>query len=220
MKKTFNLFLWYLAFSIANTSLAAELPKDFVYLKDIEPTIIENLRYFSNENFMGRKIDGYKANRVILTSEAAIALVKIQQELLKNGYSLVIYDAYRPQLAVDFFMKWSKDSNDQVAKEKYYPDINKADVFKLGYVAEKSGHSRGSTVDLSIIRIGDSLKPITFQKRQLKNGSIIPFLDDGSVDMSSSFDLFGEASHHDSNLIETEFLARRNYLRTHCVFRV
>jgi D-alanyl-D-alanine dipeptidase len=80
MKKTFNLFLWYLAFSIANTSLAAELPKDFVYLKDIEPTIIENLRYFSNENFMGRKIDGYKANRVILTSEAAIALVKIQQE--------------------------------------------------------------------------------------------------------------------------------------------
>jgi D-alanyl-D-alanine dipeptidase len=110
-------------------------------------------------------------------------------------------------------MKWSKDSNDQVAKEKYYPDINKADVFKLGYVAEKSGHSRGSTVDLSIIRIGDSLKPITFQKRQLKNGSIIPFLDDGSVDMSSSFDLFGEASHHDSNLIETEFLARRNYLR-------
>jgi D-alanyl-D-alanine dipeptidase len=213
MKKTFNLFLWYLAFSIANTSLAAELPKDFVYLKDIEPTIIENLRYFSNENFMGRKIDGYKANRVILTSEAAIALVKIQQELLKNGYSLVIYDAYRPQLAVDFFMKWSKDSNDQVAKEKYYPDINKADVFKLGYVAEKSGHSRGSTVDLSIIRIGDSLKPITFQKRQLKNGSIIPFLDDGSVDMSSSFDLFGEASHHDSNLIETEFLARRNYLR-------
>jgi D-alanyl-D-alanine dipeptidase len=213
MKKTFNLFLWYLAFSIANTSLAAELPKDFVYLKDIEPTIIENLRYFSNENFMGRKIDGYKANRVILTSEAAIALVKIQQELLKNGYSLVIYDAYRPQRAVDFFMKWSKDSNDQVAKEKYYPDINKADVFKLGYVAEKSGHSRGSTVDLSIIRIGDSLKPITFQKRQLKNGSIIPFLDDGSVDMSSSFDLFGEASHHDSNLIETEFLARRNYLR-------
>ena len=162
---------------------------------------------------MGRKIDGYKANRVILTSEAAIALVKIQQELLKNGYSLVIYDAYRPQRAVDFFMKWSKDSNDQVAKEKYYPDINKADVFKLGYVAEKSGHSRGSTVDLSIIRIGDSLKPITFQKRQLKNGSIIPFLDDGSVDMSSSFDLFGEASHHDSNLIETEFLARRNYLR-------
>ena len=131
MKKTFNLFLWYLAFSIANTSLAAELPKDFVYLKDIEPTIIENLRYFSNENFMGRNIDGYKANRVILTSEAAIALVKIQQELLKNGYSLVIYDAYRPQLAVDFFMKWSKDSNDQVAKEKYYPDINKADVFKL-----------------------------------------------------------------------------------------
>ncbi len=213
MKKTFNLLALYLAFSIANTSLATELPKDFIYLKDIDPTIIENLRYFSNENFIGRKIDGYKANRVILTYKAAIALVKVQQELLKEGYSLVIYDAYRPQRAVNVFMKWSKDSDDQIAKEKYYPDINKADVFKLGYVAEKSGHSRGSTIDLSIIKIGDSLKPITLQKRQLKNGSIIPFLDDGTVDMCSSFDLFGEASHHDNNLIETECLDRRNHLR-------
>jgi D-alanyl-D-alanine dipeptidase len=110
-------------------------------------------------------------------------------------------------------MKWSKDSNDQVAKEKYYPDINKADVFKLGYVAEKSGHSRGSTVDLSIIKVGDSLKPVTLQKRQFKNGPIMPFLDDGTVDMGLSFDLFGKISHHDSDLIEIEFLDRRNELR-------
>ena len=213
MKKTFNLLVLCLILFIANAALAVELPKDFVNLKEIEPSIIENLRYFSNENFIGRKIDGYNANRVILTHKAAIALVKVQQELLKDGYSLVIYDAYRPQRAVDLFMKWSKDSEDQIAKEKYYPNINKADVFKLGYVAEKSGHSRGSTVDLSIIKVGDSLKPITLQKRQLKNGSIIPFLHDGTVDMGSSFDLFGEASHHDNNLIEKEFLDQRNYLR-------
>jgi len=80
----------------------------------------------------------------------------------------VIYDAYRPQRAVDFFIKWSKDPNDQLAKEKYYPDINKADVFKLGYVVEKSGHSRGSTVDLSIIKVSDPLKPIGLQNRQVK----------------------------------------------------
>jgi len=172
MKETFNLLVLCLILFIANAALAVELPKDFVNLKEIEPSIIENLRYFSNENFIGRKIDGYNANRVILTHKAAIALVKVQQELLKDGYSLVIYDAYRPQRAVDLFMKWSKDSEDQIAKEKYYPNINKADVFKLGYVAEKSGHSRGSTVDLSIIKVGDSLKPITLQKRQLKNGSI------------------------------------------------
>lgn len=125
MKETFNLLVLCLILFIANAALAVELPKDFVNLKEIEPSIIENLRYFSNENFIGRKIDGYNANRVILTHKAAIALVKVQQELLKDGYSLVIYDAYRPQRAVDLFMKWSKDSEDQIAKEKYYPILIK-----------------------------------------------------------------------------------------------
>ena len=85
MKETFNLLVLCLILFIANAALAVELPKDFVNLKEIEPSIIENLRYFSNENFIGRKIDGYNANRVILTHKAAIALVKVQQELLKDG---------------------------------------------------------------------------------------------------------------------------------------
>ena len=189
------------------------LPEGFVYLKDIDPTVIQHLRYATNDNFIGRKLDGYKANRVILTKKAAEALSRVQKEVLKEGYSLVVYDAYRPQRTVDLFVKWSADIIDQDEKEKYYPAINKADVFKLGYVAKTSSHTRGSTVDITIINAKSSLKPLKIQRRQLTDGSWIPFIEDGTIDMGSSFDFFGEASHHDSKLISPEFLKMRNYLR-------
>jgi len=208
-----HIIFFIIGYFMIACSLAFALPKGFVYLKDIDPTIIENLRYYSNENFMGRKIDGYKSGKVILTKQAAEAISNVQKVLLKDGYSLVIYDAYRPQRAVDSFVQWGADIDDQGEKEKYYPAINKADVFELGYVAVKSSHTRGSTVDLTIIKTNDSLKAIEIKKRQLKDESWIPFLDDGTVDMGSSFDLFGEASHHDSNLIGSQFLIMRNYLR-------
>lgn len=107
---------------------------------------------------------------------------------------------------------WSRDINDQKAKERYYPSVNKADIFKLGYISEKSGHTRGSTVDMSIIRLGNKLHPAKFSKRKLKNNDIVPFLDDGTVDMYTSFDLFGPASHHETDLIEEEYLTRRSYM--------
>lgn len=191
----------------------ASLPKDFTYLDEVAPTIIQDLRYNYDENFLGRKIIGYKANRIILTKQAAKALAAAQQDFLKDGYSIVIYDAYRPQKAVDEFMSWSKDPKDDIAKEKYYPDINKADVFKLNYVAEKSGHTRGSTVDMTIIKVGNKLNPVKVTKRTLKDGRTVPFLDDGTIDMYTSFDLFDAASHHDTTLIDKEYLERRNYMR-------
>ena len=126
---------------------------------------------------------------------------------------MVVYDGYRPQCAVNEFMRWSKDEADHVAKELYYPTVNKKDVFKLGYVAERSGHSRGSTFDLTLIRQDQQLKPIKAGKHTLQNGEVIPFLDDNTIDMGSSFDLFHETSHHDSDLVIEEQTANRNLLR-------
>jgi D-alanyl-D-alanine dipeptidase len=189
------------------------LPKGFVYLKDIDSTIVQNLRYYTKENFIGKRIDGYKANKVILTIQAAEALSKVQKDLLKKGYSLVVYDAYRPERAVAHFVGWSQNPTDQQGKQKYYPMINKEDCFKLGYISSRSYHSRGSTVDVTIIKLNNALKNIEVSNRKLTNGETIPYLDDGTVDMGSSFDLFGKASHHDTDLVEHKFLEQRNELR-------
>ena len=98
---------------------ARSLPKGFVYLKDIDPTIIQNMRYYSDENFVGKNVEGYKAPEAILTIEAAKALKVVQAEIKKDGYSLIIYDAYRPQKAVQHFLRWSKDNIDQKIRKVF-----------------------------------------------------------------------------------------------------
>lgn len=187
--------------------------KGFVYLHEVDPTILVSLRYGSNENFVGKPIDGYKKSVVILTKQAAEALKEVQKDLKGDGYSLVVYDAYRPQRAVDNFMCWSVDPEDQLKKSTYYPRVDKADVFKLGYVAERSGHSRGSTVDLTIIELDKKLHPVVPKDRMLLDGYTIQFLDDGTVDMGSSFDLFDVASHFKNNVIAERFEIVRTYLK-------
>lgn len=188
------------------------LPKKFIYLDEIDLSIKQNLRYACDENFLGYKVIGYKTNRVILTNEAAKALSSAQQDFIKDGYSIVVYDAYRPQKTVDYFTIWSRDISDQKSKERYYPSLNKEDLFKQGYVAKKSSHTRGSTVDVTIISLGNEMYPIKFSKRKLKNGDVVPFLDDGTLDMYTSFDLFNPASNHDTDLIDEEYLIKRNYM--------
>lgn len=187
--------------------------KGFVYLHEVDPTILVSLRYNSNENFVGNYVDGYKKSVVIMTQQAAEALKKVQEDVRKDGYSLVVYDAYRPQQAVNHFMRWSEDVADQSKKSQYYPRVNKADVFELGYVAKRSGHSRGSTVDLTLIRAGQELHDITEKDRTLLDGYPIKMLDDGTVDMGSSFDLFDTASHFENNLVEEQFKLLRIYLK-------
>ena len=158
--------VWILTMNFfINVGSCAALPdearaKAFVYLHEIDPTILVSLRYNSKENFLGKHVDGYKKSVVILTQQAAEALKKVQEDVKKDGYSLVVYDAYRPQQAVDNFMRWSEDVKDQVKKDHYYPRVNKADVFDLGYVAKKSGHSRGSTIDLTLIKDGQKVHEI------------------------------------------------------------
>lgn len=190
----------------------AALPEGFVYLDDLDSTIQTSMRYATKENFVGAVVDGYKVSRIIMTKQAAQALCLVQKELLQEGYSLVVYDAYRPQKAVDHFIRWSNNLQDISTKNRYYPNIAKDSVFDLGYVAKRSGHSRGSTIDLSIIQVDKKLKKPILQVRTI-NGHQIPFFDDGTVDMGSSFDLLDEASHHDSPKMTDAYNSQRHYLR-------
>ena len=149
------------------------LEDGFVYLKDIDHSVIVDLKYYSSENFTGQLVEGYHSNTAILTNEAALALSNAQDDFNKLGYSLILYDAYRPQRAVDFFVQWSKNLNDTINKRIYYPNIKKSELFELGYIAYKSGHSRGSTVDVSLIEISTNKV----------------------LDMGTIFDYFGVESH-------------------------
>lgn len=191
------------------------LPTDFVFLADVDPSIIQSLRYHTDQNFLGRQVAGYKSGKVVCTRKAALQLKKANDFLKKHGYRFVIYDAYRPVMAVRDFNHWGKDTNDDKAKEYYYPYLSKKDIFRLGFVAARgSSHSRGSTFDLTIIRSDQDLKPIVYSKRRLASGEEIPFLDDNTVDMGSSWDLFHEVSNHDSRMVTEEQNKMRNFLRT------
>jgi len=154
-------------------TLAQKIPKGFVYLHDIDSTIKAELRYISHHNFIGKPIDGYFKNTVITTKKAAISLKIIQKKLIPFQLSLKIFDAYRPQQAVNHFVRWANVLNDTLMKHDYYPTIPKNKLFELGYIAEKSGHTRGSTVDLTIV--------------DLKT--------DAELDMGSPYDFFGIQSH-------------------------
>jgi len=198
-------------FSFSSSCLA--LPNGFVYLKNIDPTIKIELRYATNDNFLGRKVNGYNKAEAILTKEAALALKKAQEIFNKDGYTIVIYDAYRPQRAVDDFVTWSKDLKDQKRKLLFYPRVEKDKVFELGYVAARSSHSRGSTIDLTIMKISKKIHPIKPITRNLLDKFEVMYLNDGTLDMGTSFDLFDKASHHDNNLIKNKFKERRGYLK-------
>ena len=127
------------------------LPSGFVRLRDVAPTIRQDMRYYGSHNFIGRPIPGYLAPECILTAQAAQALAAVQADLATSNLSLVVYDCYRPQRAVQDFVTWGQNAADQRMKAEFYPRVDKADFVKLGYVADKSGHSRGSTVDLAIV---------------------------------------------------------------------
>jgi zinc D-Ala-D-Ala dipeptidase len=193
---------------------AKRFPLDnFVDLAEVDPTIVASVRYATDENFVGCHINGYGQPRIWMTLAAAQALKKVQAEVRKDGYCLVVYDAYRPQRAVDHFLKWSHNPQDQKKKEWYYPRVNKEDSFDLGYIAKKSGHSRGSTVDLTLISLGKSVQPIQPQLRRMNDGTKLFFLDDGTVDMGSSFDLFDQVSRYESGLISPGHQENRRYLK-------
>lgn len=187
MNKFLPIFLFLLISKVASQNK----PDDFVYLLDVEPSIKIELRYFSNNNFIGQPIDGYHRSTIIVSKPTSRALQKVQSALEKKGLGLKIFDAYRPQRAVNHFVRWAKVLNDTLMKQSYYPDVPKSELFKRGYIASKSGHSRGSTVDLTLID-----------------------LDTGNeLDMGSPYDFFGVESHPFYKKITDEQRKNRMLLR-------
>jgi D-alanyl-D-alanine dipeptidase len=161
-----------LSFSTLGDGTRNEPPskEDFIDLKEIMPNLRSDMRYYSDNNFVGQPIEGYNAAKCLLSKEAAYALKSVQDELERLGFGLLVYDAYRPQRASDHFVKWAEDETDTTMKLQYYPNVNKEDLFSKGYISVKSGHSRGSTVDLTIV----SLKT----KQILNMGSPYDLFDD------------------------------------------
>ncbi len=166
---------------------------DFVEIASVIPDIRQEIRYFTNNNFVGETIDGYKAPKCLLSNAAAEALSKVQNDLKKSGLGLKVFDCYRPQRAVDHFVRWAEDLNDTRMKAEFYPQVAKKDLFKKGYIAEKSGHSRGSTVDLTLIFL-DSEPAV-------------------ELDMATGWDFFGLESWPENRQIKSEQFDNRMLLQ-------
>ncbi|WP_339051693.1 M15 family metallopeptidase [Candidatus Lariskella endosymbiont of Epinotia ramella] len=151
-------------------SLPKKLPDGFVYVSEICSSIQVDLMYNTDDNFTGSIVPGYKKNVAVMTEKAALQLAKVQDHLSTIGFGLKIKDSYRPQDAILAFKKWSQEPEDFKMKEKYYPNLEKSKLFELGYISEKSAHNRGSTVDLTLVRLQDN--------SELDMGTIVDFLDD------------------------------------------
>jgi zinc D-Ala-D-Ala dipeptidase len=190
-------------------------PGEFVALSSVDRTIIQEMRYTTAHNFMGEPVDGYLRPVCILTRPAARALHTAQTRLLRQGYSLKVYDCYRPQRAVDHFVRWAKDLGDQTMKEEFYPLVDKTRLFEDGYIAEKSGHSRGSTVDLTVVKLpAATTRPYRpgedLAACYAPQGERFP---DNSVDMGTGYDCFDTLSHTDDPRIQGVQRANRQFLK-------
>jgi D-alanyl-D-alanine dipeptidase len=171
--------------------MAEKDPSGFVVLGNVLPSIIQEIRYHSTYNFIGDRIDGYEEPCALLTIEAARALKAVSSEMIVQGYRLKIFDAYRPACAVKHFVLWGIEDQDLRMKPYFYPDLEKQELFVKGYIAKQSSHSRGSTVDLTLL--------------DMRTGK--------ELDMGGPFDLFSEVSHPDYRGITEEQYANRMLLR-------
>ena len=162
----------------SNVAVAVSATDDtsqFVTLTDVVPDAILEIRYFGTYNFVGDRIDGYEEPTALLTKQAADSLRAVSDDVIKLGYRLKIYDAYRPQKGVDHFMRWAKDISDVRMKDYFYPDLDKSVLFPQEYICERSGHTRGSTLDLTLFDMATEKE----------------------LDMGGTFDWFGPESHPD-----------------------
>ena len=171
--------------------LVTKDPSGFVLLADYVPDIIQEIRYYTTYNFIGDRIDGYEEPCALLTREAARALKSVSNEMNAMGYRLKVFDAYRPATAVKHFVLWSIDDLDLRMKPFFYPDLDKEELFNRGYIASQSSHSRGSTVDLTLLDMSTGKE----------------------VDMGGPFDFFSELSHPDYRDITDEQYENRMFLR-------
>lgn len=219
-KRLLFLAIWCLILAVQAGLLHAasqtSLPGGFVDAGAVIPSLVLDIRYYTAHNFVGKPIDGYSSPRCILTEEAANALRKVQEDLEKLSLSLKVYDCYRPQRAVDHFVRWAKDLSDTKMKKEFYPTVSKKHLFRAGYIARKSGHSRGSTVDLTIVPL-----PVPRQEPYVEGQRLcechLPAktrFKDSSMDMGTGFDCFHELSRTAHPQIDSLQRANRLLLKT------
>lgn len=168
-------------------------PASFVDAATVVPGLVAEMRYAGGHNFVGRPVDGYERPVCLLSRQAAEALAKVQQDLHSQGIGLKVYDCYRPRRAVADFARWARDLADQHTKAEFYPDVDKGELFERGYIAERSGHSRGSTVDLTLVQLTTGGPP-------------------GELDMGTPFDLFSPRSWPTSTEVSETARANRGLL--------
>jgi D-alanyl-D-alanine dipeptidase len=179
------------------TSFAQALPGDFVYLRDIDPSILQDIRYATTNNFTGRKLAGYEAGECVVRRDVASALSRVQQELKPRGLSLKMLDCYRPARASRAMLAWSREAAETAASRRYYPRANKRELFALGYIAAYSGHSTGAAVDLTLVDLSVE-KSGAFDPSASYADCTAPAdqrAPEGSVDMGTGYDCFDAASH-------------------------
>jgi len=193
-------------------ALALAAPSSFVALDEVDETILQDMRYATSYNFVGRRIDGYREPLCILTRRAARALHRAQDALRDDGYTLKVYDCYRPQRAVDHFVRWSGNGSETMKRE-FYPRVDKRRLFDDGYIARRSGHSRGGTVDLTLVKLPARPQPV-WTRREF---GLVPCMapkrrryPDNSVGMGTGYDCFDTRSHTLDGRVKGR--ARRNRL--------
>jgi zinc D-Ala-D-Ala dipeptidase len=180
----------------------SERPTGFVDAATVVPGLVADIRYAGSHNFVGRPIEGYQAPRCLLTRQAADALAGVARDLASRGLVIKVFDCYRPTRAVADFVHWAHDLRSQSAKTEFYPNVDKRELFRDGYIASHSGHSRGSTLDLTLAR---------------SNGGAI----DGELDMGTPFDFFSPkswtadtrvtADQHANRMLLTAAMQRRGF---------
>jgi zinc D-Ala-D-Ala dipeptidase len=164
----------------------------FVDASVVVPGLAVDMRYFGEHNFVGRRVDGYEAPRCLLTTQAATALAQVQRDLVTSGIGLKVFDCYRPERAVAHFVRWVRSIADQNRKAEFYPHIDKQTLFRDGYISARSGHSRGSTVDLTLVSLGDGRE----------------------LDMGTPFDFFDRRSWLSDRSVSPAAIANRRLLAT------
>ena len=214
MRQVFLLAALFLALAPVPARSQDSLPDDFVYLRDIEPRIVQDIRYAGSHNFVGRPIDGYGAAECLLTRAAAERLAGVSARLVEAGLTLIVWDCYRPSRAVADFREWSTYPADQVTKAEFYPNSDKARFFEEGYLANRSRHSSGSTVDLGIMALADAGLP--FAPVGDFVSCLAPFgerYDDHALDFGTGYDCLDPAASFDAPGISNAARANRATLR-------
>jgi zinc D-Ala-D-Ala dipeptidase len=193
--KTIVIVLGITAYAVP--AIAQTLPGGFVYLRDIDPTIIQDIRYAGSNNFVGRPLAGYGAGECVVKREAGLALKAIQQELARQKLSLKMFDCYRPARAVANMVAWSKDGKETAAGKRYNPAFSKADLFRLGYIATRSGHSTGSALDLTLVDLTADNSARFDPARDYADciGPADARAPEGSVDMGTGYDCSDVKAH-------------------------